>query len=99
MRPRNIVKRAPRVDVRRRATLVSPNGRQIAVVVLDVSSGGFRVQTEEMLKIGEFVTLRTAHQDDVSAQIRWSLGQEAGGVFLEPVDYSRFRESQGGDRV
>lgn len=92
-RPRHILKRAPRVDVRQHATLVLPDGRELSAVVLDVSSGGFRVSSEETLQIGQFVTLRAAHGEEVAAQIRWSLGCEAGGVFLEGVDYSRFAES------
>ena len=92
-RPRHNLKRAPRVDVRQLATLILPDGRELPAVILDVSSGGFRVRAEETLQIGEFVTLRTAHAEEVAAQIRWSLGCEAGGVFLEGVDYSRFAES------
>ena len=92
-RPRHILKRAPRVDVRQHATLVLSDGRELPVVVLDVSSGGFRVRSEETLQIGEFISLRTAQAEEVAAQIRWSLGCEAGGVFLEGVDYSQFAES------
>ena len=42
----------------------------------------------EMLKIGEFVTVRADRGTEFSAQIRWALGDEAGGVFLTPVDYT-----------
>jgi hypothetical protein len=90
VRPRNIVKRAPRTDVRRRATLVLSDGREVEVSVIDISSGGLRVKSEETLNIGEFVRLRSAQADDVAVQIRWSLGSEAGGVFLESIDYSTF---------
>ena len=92
-RPRHIRKRAPRVDVRQHATLVLPDRREVPVLILDVSSGGFRVESEGTLQIGEFVTLRSAHGEEVAAQVRWSLGCEAGGVFLEAVDYARFGES------
>jgi hypothetical protein len=81
-------KRAPRIDVQRPAVLVDSDGREAGVLILDVSSGGFRLQVEEDLKIGEFVTLRVERGQEFPAQIRWALGNEAGGVFLANVDYS-----------
>lgn len=81
-------KRAPRIDVQRPAVLVDSDGRETGVLILDVSSGGFRLQVEDDLKIGEFVTLRVERGQEFPAQIRWALGNEAGGVFLANVDYS-----------
>ena len=52
-----------------------------------MSSGGFRLGVSETLRIGEFVSVRVEHGEEFSAQIRWVLGNEAGGVFLTPVDY------------
>jgi PilZ domain len=82
-------KRAPRIDVQRPAVLVDSEGRETGVLILDVSSGGFRLQVEEDLRIGEFVTLRVERGQEFPAQIRWALGNEAGGVFLANVDYSK----------
>ncbi|MDQ3077543.1 MAG: PilZ domain-containing protein [Pseudomonadota bacterium] len=79
------IKRAPRVEGRHDALLVSSDGRQSSVVVLDLSGGGFRIQSDEMLKIGEYVALRVDRYGDFPAQIRWALAGEAGGVFLEPI--------------
>ena len=81
-------KRAPRIDVRRSAVLIDSDGVEAGVVILDVSSGGFRLKVEELPRIGELVKLRVDKSDEFSAQIRWALGDEAGGVFLTPVDYS-----------
>lgn len=81
-------KRAPRVDVSRPAVMINSDGGETDVLILDVSSGGFRLKFEESPRIGEFVTLRVEHQEEIPAQIRWVLGSEAGGVFLAPVDYS-----------
>lgn len=83
-------KRAPRIDVRRSAVLINSDGIEAGVVILDVSSGGFRLKVEELPRIGELVTLRVDKSDEFSAQIRWALGDEAGGVFLTPVDYSNW---------
>jgi len=81
-------KRAPRVDIRRPAVMIDSDGQEVGVLILDVSSGGFRLKFEEGPRIGEFVRLRVEHQEEIPAQIRWVLGSEAGGVFLAPVDYS-----------
>ena len=82
------VKRAPRIDVQRPAVLIDSDGRESGVLILDISSGGFRLEIAEPLRIGEFVTVRGVRGGDFAAQIRWVLGAEAGGVFLTPVDYS-----------
>jgi hypothetical protein len=58
---------------------------EIDALILDISSNGFRLEVDDELRIGEFVSLRV---DDelVQAQIRWVLGKEAGGTFLSAVD-------------
>ena len=80
-------KREPRVDVRKPAVLVNSDGMEIDVLVLDVSSHGFRVEIDEELHVGELVSLRV---DDelLSGEIRWVLGKEAGGSFITPTDSS-----------
>jgi len=87
-RNRDFNKRAPRIDVRRSAVLINSDGVESGVVILDVSSGGFRLKVEELPRIGELVRLRVDKSDEFPAQIRWALGDEAGGVFLAPVNYS-----------
>ena len=79
-------KRAPRVDLRRPAILVDSEGYERGVTILDISSGGFRLEVSETPKIGEFVTIRVERGEGFAAQIRWALGNEAGGVFLTSVD-------------
>ena len=81
MRP-EFTKRAPRVDVRRPAFLIDSDGRISEVTILDISSNGFRIEISESPRIGELVTLRVEHGDELRAQIRWALGFEAGGAFL-----------------
>ena len=80
-------KREPRIDVRKPAIVVNSDGMEIDAVILDISSNGFRLKVGDQLRIGEFVSLRV---DDelVTAQIRWVLGDEAGGTFLSGVDPS-----------
>lgn len=85
-----IIKRAPRVDLRRQAILVNSDGVETPVVILDVSSGGFRLEVAETPRIGEHVSLRVDRHDDFPAQIRWALGNEAGGVFLTPIEWDNW---------
>ena len=39
----------------------------------------------EAPRIAEFVTLRVEHGQEFASQIRWALGNEVGGVFLDAV--------------
>lgn len=80
------ISRNPRVSVVHEATLVMADGTEHQVTITDVSSGGFHLATEDTIPIGEHVFLRVARYGDFPAQIRWSFGTEAGGVFLEPVE-------------
>jgi len=82
------IKRAPRIDLRRPAVLIDSAGAETVVTILDVSSGGFKVQADEPPRIGEVVILRVDGSDDIEAQIRWAIDGQAGGVFLTEVDYS-----------
>ena len=76
--------RPRRVEVRKPAVLVTSDGIETPVMILDLSAAGFRIHTEDPPLIGEFVSLRVDRFGDFAAQIRWCLGSEAGGVFLEP---------------
>ena len=82
------ISRKPRVSVAHEAIVVLSDGSELAATVTDVSSGGFRLRSEDMLPIGEHVFLRVQGYGDFPAQIRWALGTEAGGVFLEPIELS-----------
>ena len=64
--------RAPRIDLRRPAVLVNSDGRPLDVIILDVSSGGFRVEVNDELREGECVRLQVDHHD-FPAQVRWAL--------------------------
>ena len=86
----SISKRAPRVGLRLLATLVREDSTEEKVTIVDVSSGGFKIEVSETPRIGEFVGLRVDKSGIIDAQIRWALGNEAGGVFLSPVDYAEW---------
>jgi hypothetical protein len=84
-----ITERARRIDLRRSAVLIDSDGSASEVTVLDVSSGGLRLDRCETLRIGELVTLRVEHGEAFPIEIRWTLGTEAGAVFLGPIAESR----------
>jgi len=87
--------RAPRVDVRRTAVMIDSTGGTHEIVILDISSGGFRIEVSEAPRIGEFVTLRVEHGDEFPAQIRWALGNEAGGIFLTDAGSEEWGKTNG----
>lgn len=78
-------RRSPRIEGRFEAILIDEAGRDYPVVVRDLSSTGFRLECAEDLAVGERVALRVSRYADFPAEIRWSLGNEAGGIFLEPI--------------
>ena len=85
MREPGEIKRGPRVATDLKAVLLRPSGEEIPAIITDISKDGFKLIAEAQLLIGERVDLRVPKAGDVPAQIRWSLGNKAGGVFLAPL--------------
>ena len=83
MHQTSYVSRAPRVVALQEALLIDSDGGELPVTITEVSAGGFRLRAPETLVIGEKVHLRVQKYGDVAAQIRWALGNDAGGAFLE----------------
>jgi len=78
--------RERRINVQFEAVLEEPDGCQVRVQMLDVSSSGFRIHSSAELVLDEEVTLRIARSVPLRAKICWTRGHEAGGIFLDPVD-------------
>ncbi len=87
--------RPPRIDLRRPAVLIDSDGIESTATILDVSSAGLRLYVSESLRLGELVTLRAEHGEACPLEIRWTLGNEAGAVFLTPVDYGEWTQDGG----
>ena len=98
-------KRAPRVDLRRPAILIDSDGAESNVIVLDVSSGGFRLEVSEAPRIGEYVTLRAENRDFPAQRSagRWgmwraacscppSIGRSGHNLWEESVTSDEFRQ-------
>jgi hypothetical protein len=77
--------RSPRVRTSFEAVLIDSDGGELAVEIVDISSGGFRLRTTEPLIVGEEVRIRVPRYGDFAAQVQWVEGHEAGGRFLEPI--------------
>lgn len=77
--------RPPRIQTEIGAMLVDSDGGKLAVEVIDLSSGGFRLRAGEQLVAGEVVRIRVPRYGDFTAKLQWVKGNEAGGTFLEPV--------------
>lgn len=77
--------RQTRISLSHEATLIDSAGHRHRAVIRDISSGGFRLETDETLLVGETVRLLTDRDGEYAAEIRWALGREAGGSFLSPA--------------
>jgi len=58
---------------------------EVDAAVINVSSDGFRLRTDDPLEAGWEVTLHAYDGGPVKALICWASGHEAGGVFAEAV--------------
>jgi hypothetical protein len=78
--------RGPRITVAAQATLIEPDGCEVEVTVLDVSSSGFRISSQAELTVNEEVQLQIGKGKPVRALICWTRGVEAGGNFIDPPE-------------
>jgi hypothetical protein len=78
-------RRPTRIDVEIGAVLTTADGHSFKVTVRDLSANGFRMDLDEQVLVGEHVSLKVGSRDAMRAEIKWALGREAGGCFLEGV--------------
>ena len=76
--------RDPRVEAEFPVRVHTQAG-DIDAQIVNLSSDGFRLRSENPLQVGWVVTLEAAKQFPVKALICWACGTEAGGVFADPV--------------
>jgi hypothetical protein len=91
MRAIGEIKRGPRVGTDLKAVMRRPDGEEINAIITDISMDGFKLTAEGQLFIGERIDVRLPKAGEVPAQIRWALGNEAGGVFLAPLPLRALR--------
>ncbi|MFL6765663.1 MAG: PilZ domain-containing protein [Sphingomicrobium sp.] len=80
----DLLPRDPRVEAEFPVRVHTQAG-DIDAQIVNLSSDGFRLRSENPLQVGWVVTLEAAKQFPVKALICWACGTEAGGVFAEPV--------------
>jgi hypothetical protein len=81
---RKLKPRASRINVKYDAR-VRFGAAEVDAMILNVSNKGFRLHAAEELEPGMDVMLEVEKLEPVRGQIRWSCGQESGGVFLEAI--------------
>jgi hypothetical protein len=81
---RELKPRSSRIDVKYDAC-VRFGSAAVEAMILNVSNKGFRLHAAEELEPGMEVMLEVERLDPVRGLIRWTCGQESGGVFLEAI--------------
>lgn len=77
-------RRAPRIDVHYDGLLITSDSHEVKVVVRDLSRNGFRIKLiDGEVLVREHVHLRVGRNTASKAEIKWALGSEAGGIFLD----------------
>lgn len=74
--------RATRILLNAPISIDLEDGSRVMATLLDLSSGGFRVRSEELLQVGENVTLTMDGEEPMPGEIKWVTGFVAGGLFL-----------------
>jgi hypothetical protein len=77
-----LLPRDPRVETELTVRVHCQAG-EIDARILNLSSDGFRLHSENPLQPGWVVTLEAAKHFPVKALICWACGHDAGGVFAE----------------
>ena len=86
MREPGYIKRSPRVATQFEASVTDSDGGRVPVVITDLSREGCRLETDGSLNIGEKIEINVGRYGTYPAQVRWALGNEAGAIFLTPID-------------
>jgi len=81
---RELRPRGARIDVKYDAR-VRADCTDVDAMILSVSRAGFRLHAAEELAEGMEVMLEVDKLEPIRGLIRWSCGQESGGVFLEAI--------------
>lgn len=75
--------RDKRISVDLAGDLTTEDGVLVGVRVLDLSASGFRLVADDELLLGERVLLRIGRGDGMPATVKWVVGREVGGSFLQ----------------
>jgi hypothetical protein len=82
VRRREFPERDRRVQVSLPAWVQVAPDRRTAASIIDLSANGFRLVSDEPLRIGQIVRV-LSHKDASRGEICWVAGNEAGGTFTK----------------
>ena len=86
-------RRGARLAVSGEAVSLNPDDPQdrytVEVKVQNLSSAGFMAECAQPVLIGSYVTLAVPGIGNVQAQVRWQIGSQMGGMFLDPISLAR----------
>ena len=68
------------------ALVLRDDGARVKVKLTNVSNEGCRLESEEMFRIGEHLSIALPRMGNVRAQVRWALPGSAGTQFLDDGD-------------
>lgn len=75
--------------------LVLSSGERVPVTIRDISNDGCQVESDELIPIGDMVTLELTGEMSTEASVRWAVLGRAGLQFRHPVNTARLEpESQ-----
>lgn len=75
--------------------LVLSGGERVPVTIRDISNDGCQVESDELIPIGDMVTLELTGEMSTEASVRWAVLGRAGLQFRHPVNTARLEpESQ-----
>ena len=75
--------RAFRLGYHYPCVVVLADGEECSATIMNISAKGFRLRVTKALTAGERLALRN-DVGDVPVSIRWTLGNDAGGMFVRP---------------
>lgn len=80
--------RPERQPIDGRASLRRHDSYEVEVRIRNLSTRGFMAECLEPVLIGSPVSLEVPGVGVVDAQVRWQLGREMGGQFVDPISLS-----------
>ena len=79
-------RRGARLAVGGESVSLNPEDRYtVEVKVQNLSSSGFMAECAQPVLIGSYVSLDVPGIGTVEAQVRWQIGSQMGGMFLDPI--------------
>jgi len=83
-------RRVEREEVHYRARGQAPDGRQVVLLIVNVSPHGLMARCDRGFEIGESIEVTLPAVGTIAAEVRWSLGGRVGCEFEELIDLAGY---------